>query len=821
MLRKKYLLLVLLFLNPILCYAQKEAANWVFGGYGGVNFSCASPNLFFTPFDGLEGSSCISSPDGEFLFITNGDVVWSRDFQVMPNGRGIGGLCRNFADYSSASQSALIVPHPGISHQYYVFTADCAEDGFQDGFRYSIIDLSLNGGLGDVIEKNKLLVGMTGEKIAATFQPNGKDVWVVTHGILSNTFYSFSITASGLNTTPVVSNTGQVHPGGRGYLKFSPDGNRMIAACFIQSFDDGIFPELFTFNANTGVVNSDFILTTSTKSVYSASFSPNGKVVYTTCSWTCGADITFIEQFNLEAGSPEEIADQRYNIQIQGFPGALQLGIDGKLYFLSGVSEPSIASYLSVITFPNAIGPSCEAIQRYVELPCWMGPSVGFPNFIESYFQSPVTDFSACQPPTKDFIDNFDFAVNVNCGNKSIALDNQSTLLPFEVVTRGGFLPLTWTFDFGDGTEFRSANPEDVVHTYQQPGTYRVTLRVTLLGCDVRSTQKVIQILPVVAQFEFEQDCKTLEVEFNNLTRNLGQAIDWRWDFGDGSLPTTEQSPAHTYLTSGIYSVTLEAKSICNTSTSVIQVEVKNPLTVSLGADTDFCFGESISIGQPISGASYAWNNQLTTSTISVNTPGAYSVVVGLKNCTATDTIRLSYRDCVLCQDFIEYEQKLKIGKDTTLCETDAIRLSIDPTIRWEIAWSTGSIARSIEVTSPGTYQATITGGNCQISDEVNINFKDCTKCDAVIPNVFTPNDDQVNEEFTFTIPCDYTEFKMDIYNRWGQLVLSTTSNFWNGIIGNARATPGVYYYTIQYSFTGPRFSKITRHQKGWVQLIR
>ena len=113
-------------------YAQKEAMNWVFGDLSGVNFSCPSPQLFQSPFSGLEGGSCISSADGELLFMTDGDIVWNKDFRIMPNGRGLGGLCRNYGDgMSSSSQSALIVPHPGNPTLYYVFTTDCAEDSFE------------------------------------------------------------------------------------------------------------------------------------------------------------------------------------------------------------------------------------------------------------------------------------------------------------------------------------------------------------------------------------------------------------------------------------------------------------------------------------------------------------------------------------------------------------------------------------------------------------------------------------------------------------------------------------------------------------------
>src|SRR4026208_2277416 len=125
MLGKRILVLLCLMLShQVVVNAQLEASNWVFGGFGGINFSCSVPQVFPTPFDGLEGGASISSASGELLFFTNGDAVGNRDLRVMPNGRDIGGMCVNFANYASSSQSSLIVPHPGNPALYYLFTTD-------------------------------------------------------------------------------------------------------------------------------------------------------------------------------------------------------------------------------------------------------------------------------------------------------------------------------------------------------------------------------------------------------------------------------------------------------------------------------------------------------------------------------------------------------------------------------------------------------------------------------------------------------------------------------------------------------------------------
>ena len=67
----------------------------------------------------------------------------------IPNGFGSMGN-------SSSTQSALIVQKPGSNNIYYIFTTDAS--GGQNGFQYSIVDMTLNGGLGDATTINVLLI---------------------------------------------------------------------------------------------------------------------------------------------------------------------------------------------------------------------------------------------------------------------------------------------------------------------------------------------------------------------------------------------------------------------------------------------------------------------------------------------------------------------------------------------------------------------------------------------------------------------------------------------------------------------------------------
>ncbi len=87
-----------------------------------------------------------------------------------------------------------------------------------------------------------------------------------------------------------------------------------------------------------------------------------------------------------------------------------------------------------------------------------------------------------------------------------------------------------------------------------------------------------------------------------------------------------------------------------------------------------------------------------------------------------------------------------------------------------------------------------------------------------LIPNVFTPNNDGLNDVFKITIPNSVT-FNCKIYNRWGVLVneLATINEAWDGnTTGGLQCTEGVYYWTAEYSDAGGK-----KARKGFIQLLR
>ncbi|MBR77710.1 MAG: hypothetical protein CMD36_07355, partial [Flavobacteriales bacterium] len=174
--------------------SAKEGYSWCFGWSAGLDFSSGSPVAAICSLSTSEGCASISDTNGNLLFYTDGSIVWDKNHVSMPNGIGLTG-------HFSSSQSAVIVKKPASTTNYYIFTLDGIGSGYSitwDGLYYSEVDMTLNGGLGDVIAstKNTPVISHTAEKIAVVKHDNDTDFWIVVrledyNAQNSNTYHAY------------------------------------------------------------------------------------------------------------------------------------------------------------------------------------------------------------------------------------------------------------------------------------------------------------------------------------------------------------------------------------------------------------------------------------------------------------------------------------------------------------------------------------------------------------------------------------------------------------------------------------------------------
>jgi gliding motility-associated-like protein len=163
---------------------------------------------------------------------------------------------------------------------------------------------------------------------------------------------------------------------------------------------------------------------------------------------------------------------------------------------------------------------------------------------------------------------------------------------------------------------------------------------------------------------------------------------------------------------------------------------------------------------------------------------------------------------------------EIALPADTTLCI--GMPLNIGTTAQPEVnyLWNTGDTACCITVVQPGSYLLKATNKCGSVQDEVTISYVKCKYC-FFVPNAFSPNGDGKNDRFNVLETCLVEKYKLDIFNRWGELVFTTlsTSKSWDGTYNGQDAEGGVYFYRINARLTDR--SKEEIELKGDITLIR
>lgn len=168
---------------------------------------------------------------------------------------------------------------------------------------------------------------------------------------------------------------------------------------------------------------------------------------------------------------------------------------------------------------------------------------------------------------------------------------------------------------------------------------------------------------------------------------------------------------------------------------------------------------------------------------------------------------------------------KPDLGNDKEVCLGTTIELSCSQHYP-NYVWSTSDTTESITISQAGGYIVTIDDGPCGlISDTVNVAFINCdtsaiSNCAPFVPNAFSPNGDNLNDVFNIRndVSIGFEFIKMEIYNRWGNAVFSTTdiNATWDGRYNGRDQNIDTYYFYIRY-----KCGKESRTLKGDLLLIR
>ncbi len=466
-------LLVGLLIISTFSKAQKEYSNWHFGRHCAMTFNNGYPEPLPMGNNTRDGAS-ISDSLGNLLFYTDGRVVYDRLNRPTPNGVGLIG------NAGSMGHGVIIVKLPQCDSLYYLFKVQgLSVTNLPDTcFSYSVLDISLNNGYGDIIAGQKNiniylpLPGYAFNKITSVRHKNNRDIWIITRNFPGNKFYSFLLTPEGLNTVGKISpsliniinnENGQYF----GEVNVSPDDTKFVA-CY-EEFGK---VEYGSFDTETGLLNPLFIFETDTicghpngtRSPVGLEFSPNSKLLYVSHfsgsinHYACSK----IHQFDVSVTDSALVKQSEYIVGI-GISGKLQTGPDGKIY--GGLFDDNT---LSVINNPNEKGIFCNYSFRSVPLGNGNRKySYRLPQMLQKYF-SYINYTAACINQPTLFNPNIypvPDCVYWNFGDASSGVNDTSTFL-------------------------------NTSHVYHTPGDYFVTLISYWQGGRSDTSVKVISVLP-------------------------------------------------------------------------------------------------------------------------------------------------------------------------------------------------------------------------------------------------------------------------------------------------------------------------------------
>ncbi len=348
-----------------------------------------SQNMFVT-------NTSISDSKGNLLCYSNGLFVSDKSHQIMPHGDTInpGELYNMFSTSGSGAYTipggAIMLPCPGdtsliyLFHQKYIW--DTVYSVIVPGLYYSLIDLKLNNGLGDVVTKERnipILTDTLDISISAVRHANGRDWWILVAEFPTSVIHKFLLSPRGIEEHGSQTIGSSFLQMSFGFNIFTPDGSKFIRTGNCGGTTGGQWRiEVFDFDRCAGMLSSynnlSFISSDTTFGIYPV-VSPNSRYLYI-CSWMQ------INQYDLQSSniplSKQTVAnfdgyiEPEYDIAtVFGLP---QLAPDGKIY----ITVDHTTRYLHTISDPDQSGILCNVSQHSVTLPTLYGMApTYFPNF--------------------------------------------------------------------------------------------------------------------------------------------------------------------------------------------------------------------------------------------------------------------------------------------------------------------------------------------------------------------------------------------------------------------------------------------------------
>jgi gliding motility-associated-like protein len=374
------------------------------------------------------------------------------------------------------------------------------------------------------------------------------------------------------------------------------------------------------------------------------------------------------------------------------------------------------------------------------------------------------------------------------------------------IIPSGGTIPYQYLWSItGDTTATISNLPN---------GSLFVTI-TDANGCDTVSPTLIISTpLPITATAQVTNaTCTNSPDGAINLTPSGGTA-PYTFSWNDANASTTEDVSG---LISGVYSVTIIDANGCR----FIYTDTIIPLVVvqaNAGPDDTLCFTNQLTL-QGNGGVTYKWFVESSSGLTFIDT----SIAVLVSPSLGLNTyVLVAYNGACSDSDkvniFVNPLPATDAGPDQTIISGASVQLNANGGITGSTyLWSPGlyldDSVSAFPVATPLetiTYAVKITSPTgCTATDSITITVRPTLD----ISNGITPNGDGKNDIWEIDGIQTYPNCQVEIYNRWGELLFSSTgyTDKWDGKYKGKDLPVGTYYYIIDLrdevyteNFTGP-----------------
>jgi len=396
MLRYFYLIIVIFFY--ISCPAQKQDRIWLFGNHGGIDFNdLTNLTSFYSPFNGnliKYSVGSISDFNGQLLFYAAADQflalgidIFNKTGSIMLNGDKLQG-------HPAQSQGIVVLPFPGDSTKFYVFHK--SQSTGKNFIYYSIVDMTMDGGLGAVTSKNIVIpCDSLTQRTTAVKHANGRDWWLVQLRWDQPEYITFLITPDSIiGPYKFLVNDPSPKQNIVGTSRFSRSGSKLVSVGVYGSVD------IMDFDRCTGAI-SNFQrigenIFSYENSYLGCEFSPNENVLYVANTYPDPSK--YVYQYDLTV---PDIKASKKIIQMYPDTGLLQyiqfghllLGPDDRIYVSkgngSGINSNTVYTQnIDVILNPDVLGSGCDYQSNFFYLNGGH-TTYGLPNLV-NYNLGPV-----------------------------------------------------------------------------------------------------------------------------------------------------------------------------------------------------------------------------------------------------------------------------------------------------------------------------------------------------------------------------------------------------------------------------------------------